>query len=377
LPNGLLMDHVYTVLDVKEHTPTGTKLIKLRNPWGKSEFQGDWSDYSNKWNDSLRNFFGCKADPNDGVFFISFEEFAKWFNVISYCDTTDDWKVARIKGTFTKNDVVEAPTFLLNLPHGKITHFAIHQQDERVANAKKHVDTGAIIIDQKSKKAVAILDFKLKRCTQKELSLPEGKYHVVPYSSGVHFGEGEENQTRDFVLSVHSSGDKLPTLKSIGIEKGRSENVFALALTHLCNECQSKGGAVVRQLSSRDLIAVGLQVLPDDALDVVNNNVANSNVVDNYKADVNDNAPGDANNNSIANYVSDKNYLFLMVDTSESTNIVPTLNSMESMKPVCLRFKKSDGMYVAKFIRSGDEAYEFSFNCQIVDTDNATITRDD
>ena len=30
------------------------KLVKLRNPWGKFEWEGDWSDKSDCWTDQLK-----------------------------------------------------------------------------------------------------------------------------------------------------------------------------------------------------------------------------------------------------------------------------------------------------------------------------------
>lgn len=40
---GLISGHAYTVLKIKD-VNANTKLIKLRNPWGKEEWKGDWSN---------------------------------------------------------------------------------------------------------------------------------------------------------------------------------------------------------------------------------------------------------------------------------------------------------------------------------------------
>ena len=47
------------------------RLIKIRNPWGKKEWTGDWSDYSDKWTESTKAKVDFEA-KNDGVFWISF-----------------------------------------------------------------------------------------------------------------------------------------------------------------------------------------------------------------------------------------------------------------------------------------------------------------
>ena len=46
------MGHAYTVLEAKQLTKgpkRGTKLIKVRNPWGSETYNGPWSDKSNLW----------------------------------------------------------------------------------------------------------------------------------------------------------------------------------------------------------------------------------------------------------------------------------------------------------------------------------------
>lgn len=46
-PPGLVHGHAYSIIDVmRAH---GFSLIKLRNPWGHGEWQGDWSDKSPLW----------------------------------------------------------------------------------------------------------------------------------------------------------------------------------------------------------------------------------------------------------------------------------------------------------------------------------------
>lgn len=44
---GIVHGHAYTVQTVKE--VEGFRLVKLRNPWGTFEWQGNWSDGSSMW----------------------------------------------------------------------------------------------------------------------------------------------------------------------------------------------------------------------------------------------------------------------------------------------------------------------------------------
>jgi hypothetical protein len=50
-PDGLVNNHAYSLLDLV--TIQGTKLVKIRNPWGSEGYNGAWSDSDPVWTDSL------------------------------------------------------------------------------------------------------------------------------------------------------------------------------------------------------------------------------------------------------------------------------------------------------------------------------------
>ncbi|KKK17275.1 hypothetical protein ARAM_006364 [Aspergillus rambellii] len=71
---GISENHSYSIMDAKEID--GERLIKLRNPWGKKEWSGPWSDGSEQWTpqwmEKLKHKFG-----NDGFFWISYKDLLK------------------------------------------------------------------------------------------------------------------------------------------------------------------------------------------------------------------------------------------------------------------------------------------------------------
>ncbi|OJJ45435.1 hypothetical protein ASPZODRAFT_2109961 [Penicilliopsis zonata CBS 506.65] len=71
---GISEDHSYSIMDVKE--VDGLRLLRLRNPWGKKEWNGPWSDGSEQWTpywmEKLNHKFG-----NDGFFWISYDDLLK------------------------------------------------------------------------------------------------------------------------------------------------------------------------------------------------------------------------------------------------------------------------------------------------------------
>ena len=58
LESGLQDGHAYTLIGVKEIIKDDMKierLLKVRNPYGRKEWQGDWSDKSKKWTVKTRD----------------------------------------------------------------------------------------------------------------------------------------------------------------------------------------------------------------------------------------------------------------------------------------------------------------------------------
>ena len=53
---GIVSGHAYSVLSVHQFRKgrDNVRLVKLRNPYGNTEWEGDWSDNSHKWTPELR-----------------------------------------------------------------------------------------------------------------------------------------------------------------------------------------------------------------------------------------------------------------------------------------------------------------------------------
>ena len=76
---GIVSSHSYSILDCREVVGSDgekDKILQLRNPWGKYEWKGDWSDYSDKWTKSLKKMLNLEQQ-DDGIF---------WINVKDFCD---------------------------------------------------------------------------------------------------------------------------------------------------------------------------------------------------------------------------------------------------------------------------------------------------
>ena len=84
---GLLPNHAYTLLDAKivKKKKKEYKLIKIRNPWGFMEWNGDWSDLSKKWSDELKDDLDFVTNDKDGIFYMELNDFIKFFIYVDIC----------------------------------------------------------------------------------------------------------------------------------------------------------------------------------------------------------------------------------------------------------------------------------------------------
>ena len=98
---GLVDGHAYSVIAVYKNDDTGAKILRIRNPWGKFEWDGDYSDTdTDNWgplleaasdedkakfftetDESMPNFGQINAGVplDDGTFWMSWADFASKF----------------------------------------------------------------------------------------------------------------------------------------------------------------------------------------------------------------------------------------------------------------------------------------------------------
>ena len=84
---GLVGSHAYTVTGVFEARGNIPRLVKLRNPWGKSRYHGPWSK---KWlrDRNMINEMRLLDDlADDGEFYLTYQDFTKYYKCLSFCYT--------------------------------------------------------------------------------------------------------------------------------------------------------------------------------------------------------------------------------------------------------------------------------------------------
>lgn len=88
-PQGLIKDHAYAVTKLATVTYKNKKenLLRIRNPWGRIEWNGSWSDKSQEWSalsESDKEKTGLVID-HEGEFWISIRDVMKYFDLVDLC----------------------------------------------------------------------------------------------------------------------------------------------------------------------------------------------------------------------------------------------------------------------------------------------------
>ncbi|XP_049319467.1 calpain-1 catalytic subunit-like [Astyanax mexicanus] len=94
LDNGLVEGHAYAVTGVTKVTSQNkqVELVRLFNPWGGTEWNGDWSDRSPLWNTvsaEEQNTYLKAAE--DGEFWMSMEDFCRTYSALDICSLCPDF----------------------------------------------------------------------------------------------------------------------------------------------------------------------------------------------------------------------------------------------------------------------------------------------
>ncbi|XP_077778353.1 calpain-6 [Podarcis muralis] len=165
---GLVKGHAYSVTEILK-MPLEEKclpwqktkklfMIRLRNPWGKSEWNGPWSDSSEEWkkvSQAERKKLRLTIE-NDGEFWMSFEDWCKNFTDVDVCRIVNTsffsihktWEKKMIRGEWKKN---RDP--MLNRAGGCLNNAAtFFQNPQYIFDVKKSQDKVMICLQQKDKR---------------------------------------------------------------------------------------------------------------------------------------------------------------------------------------------------------------------------------
>ncbi|ETI23527.1 hypothetical protein G647_05329 [Cladophialophora carrionii CBS 160.54] len=185
--SGIVSQHAYAVLDVYEGH--GQRLVKIRNPWGRKEWTGAWSDGSKEWTAEwltrLSHQFG-----DDGIFWMTYKDMLCKYK---YIDRTrifgPDWHVAQqwmsVQVPWSTLDY-QTNHFSIDVPEDTDAVIVLSQLDDRYFKGLqgKYNFTMQFRVqkdddDEEEYLSRSKLNYELVRSVNVELHLTKGTYTVL------------------------------------------------------------------------------------------------------------------------------------------------------------------------------------------------------
>ncbi|KAL5012395.1 hypothetical protein ScPMuIL_010946 [Solemya velum] len=232
---GLRARHAYSILDVKDIE--GNRLLRLRNPWGRFSWTGDWSDKSEKWktiSSASRNELMLHGDTS-GIFWISLEDLLKYFDSIDLCKVRPDWRETRVIGTFPTNASGPLSMVKLTVFYTCEVEVGLFQAGFRGADQfeRLQLDLCVLILrdGNNSNRAFGPLVANSQRIVKSFVGcntmLEPGEYVVV----GLAFNHWFQSVSQQYVLSVHSS--KAVMVEEVSSNMGKYKHAMADSVIQL------------------------------------------------------------------------------------------------------------------------------------------------
>nr|KAK5441823.1 hypothetical protein LTR18_006745 [Exophiala xenobiotica] len=185
--SGIVSQHAYAVLDTYEGH--GQRLVKIRNPWGRKEWTGAWSDGSKEWTadwlSRLNHQFG-----DDGIFWMQYRDMLTKYK---YIDRTrifgPEWHVAQqwmsVQVPWSTLDY-QTNHFSLDVPEDTEAVIVMSQLDDRYFKGLqgKYNFTLQFRVqkdsdDDEEYLARSKLNYELVRSVNVEVHLAKGTYSVL------------------------------------------------------------------------------------------------------------------------------------------------------------------------------------------------------
>ena len=126
---NIVFSHAYTLIDAKSLSNDGIFLCKIRNPWGRIEWNGDWGDNSSLWNPKYQKYFGY-VNKDNGIFFMSIDDYVDNFEDTHICHIQYGAKIKSY--TIHYEDYFKYPlVFNLRMLERGLVTFSVVTRDRR------------------------------------------------------------------------------------------------------------------------------------------------------------------------------------------------------------------------------------------------------
>jgi calpain-15 len=209
---GLIPQHFYNVTLVAQYQ--GQILVKLRNPWGRFEWKGLWSDTSSVWTAHAQAALQHNVDENDGSFWMNCMDFSRYFSEIVHTDLTKT-NEHRVKNLFMMADSPGDARYFYKVTAHRAAAVVVSlcQEDKRTEGVEQLRPTAAVAIDVANADRHPIIrgGFVNMRDYKLSLTLQPGQFYITPK---LNLGSTQLRTVPDRVSLVTSGGDMHPWFKS-------------------------------------------------------------------------------------------------------------------------------------------------------------------
>ena len=227
---GLLVDHAYSLLRVVSvATPNGrngghARLVMLRNPWGKLEWRGEWSDASPLWTPQLRKSLDQRKNAgDDGTFWMAYDDFLDYFRSIEACRVRPEWAEVRVAGSIPDLSLEHSlhasagssggglGAFTLEVLETTQAEVSMIQRNGRGDPSHEMTDLLVLILKRDDGEGPCVGGLRVVECSDRQLRasvtcetiLPVGRYIVMPLSLRPRVHRGSPHL--EYVLRIGSA----------------------------------------------------------------------------------------------------------------------------------------------------------------------------
>lgn len=170
------------------HHTSVLRLLRIRNPWGKREWKGDWSAKSDKWTDATIRRLGISR-VNDGTFWMSWSDFLCRFSIIEICKAHRDWHAIssrlQLQSIFSSTSEDSNTYFELQVTESTWMYLMLLQKTKRgCTDSYWYIDINMILFRQLDSGYIVekICFGGQNKNIFTEFVLPKGKYTIALYT---------------------------------------------------------------------------------------------------------------------------------------------------------------------------------------------------
>ncbi|XP_070210636.1 calpain-1 catalytic subunit-like isoform X2 [Littorina saxatilis] len=218
---GLVGGHAYSLTGAAQ--TKGVSLLRIRNPWGNTEWTGDWSDGSSQW-DGVSNDEVPRAVIDDGEFWICLDDFMTYFSQTTICALTPDFDmdgssdslnyVTNMYGEWQgetaagyKNRLLN-PRYLFTVPDTEteaavVVQLIQRRENRQVDNFQVRCDLYKVLADSGESAVLEMMgDHTNSYCPEAQCSF---RHKVTPGTYAIVPSTVDAGQEKPFLIRVFSS----------------------------------------------------------------------------------------------------------------------------------------------------------------------------